>query len=73
MAFVAASKERLGLTEPWQVSKDTYSHFASVEKKNVLPQTSHPPPHTIHPTPYTLHHTPYPTHAYNPSLNSGFN
>jgi hypothetical protein len=43
VAFVAASKERLGLTEPWQVSKDTYSHFASVEKKNVLP--------------YTLHHT----------------
>ncbi|KAJ1469588.1 Transketolase, thiamine diphosphate binding domain-containing protein, partial [Baffinella frigidus] len=35
VAFVKASKERLGLTEPWQVSKDTYAHFASVEKKNV--------------------------------------
>jgi len=35
VAFVAASKERLGLKEPWEVSKDTYAHFASVEKKNV--------------------------------------
>merc|ERR1719199_1613793 len=35
VAFVAESKKRLGLTEPWQVSKDTYDHFGSVEKKLV--------------------------------------
>eukprot|EP00960_Hanusia_phi_P051097 760593-Hanusia_phi.AAC.11 len=32
--YVAESKKRLGLTEPWQVSQDTYKHFESVQKRN---------------------------------------
>ena len=32
--YVAESKKRLGLTEPWQVSQDTYKHFENVQKRN---------------------------------------
>ena len=31
--YVKENKERLGLTEPWQVSDDTYKMFADVQKK----------------------------------------
>jgi len=31
--YVKENKERLGLTEPWQVSADTYKMFADVQKK----------------------------------------
>lgn len=34
VAYVEGAKKKLGLTQPWEVSKDTYKFFEGVQKKN---------------------------------------